>query len=304
LNPQGIDISVYQDPHEIGPFVPQWADKGLIQFGYTRASEGEAIDTHYTEHHKNFQSAQLATGVYHALSSDANQTYAAKLFVSLFTGKDTLPAVVDVESLGNTVFTLAMFIAAYQTLTDYPLMIYTSGYFWHKLIGFNHTEFSKYPLWAASYDHLGPENQADDVWGGKWLCWQKHTLASYLPGFTKDLDIDMWNGPLPGDNMDTKLIQGELDKITTSVGVINQSLGTPVPTVILPPPPTHTMNTLTNQDVINKFAAAFGNNFYWKVLAKADLADIANSRDAVYSGPPVESLALSDSEKAQLIAHL
>ncbi len=103
--------------------------------------------------------------------------------------------------------------------------------------------------------------------------------------------------------MDTKLILGELDKISMSVNTIKEALGTPVP-IVIPPLPTHTMNNLTNQLVINKFAAAFGNNFYWKVLAKAGLADIANSRDAIYSGLPVESLSLTDSEKSQLIAQL
>lgn len=73
-----------------------------------------------------------------------------------------------------------------------------------------------------------------------------------------------------------------------------------------PLPPKHTMNTLTNQQVINLFYAVFNNSLakLESVLTVTQRQTLYANRSMLYSGPAVEDMALSDEEKQRVIARL
>lgn len=66
----------------------------------------------------------------------------------------------------------------------------------------------------------------------------------------------------------------------------------------------HNFAPRTNQDVLNLFRRVFGMVPYWEVVERAGLAWLAANRGAAYSGVDVETLPLSDNEKAKLIEAL
>lgn len=75
-------------------------------------------------------------------------------------------------------------------------------------------------------------------------------------------------------------------------------------TFVFPKQARHNFAPRTNQDVINLFAKAFGGQ-YLNVLRRAGLyAALLDFRASVYAGPSIESLPLSDAEKAELIKFL
>ncbi len=59
---------------------------------------------------------------------------------------------------------------------------------------------------------------------------------------------------------------------------------------------------VSNQKMINAFYAAFGAASYWEVVVRAGLANIANNRQALYTGPGIDDLPLTDDEKDALKA--
>lgn len=74
----------------------------------------------------------------------------------------------------------------------------------------------------------------------------------------------------------------------------------------------HTMRDKRNQDVLNIFGRAFGTS-YWAVVVRAGLSNAAGTtgiasspeiRQALYTGPAVEDMALTPAEKDSLIAAL
>jgi lysozyme len=62
------------------------------------------------------------------------------------------------------------------------------------------------------------------------------------------------------------------------------------------------LRQFSHQKVINAFAACFGTGF-WDIVIRAGLAFLADDRGAIYTGPGVDDLPLTPSEKAALKDH-
>lgn len=60
--------------------------------------------------------------------------------------------------------------------------------------------------------------------------------------------------------------------------------------------------SFTNQDLINAFRDVFGRNTYWQKVLACDLHRIAERRNEVYAGPPIDDLPLWGRERRE-IAH-
>lgn len=323
MNVLGVDCSYYQRPPL--PWAA-WAAFG-VERAYIRASIGYLMDWAYSPHREQARAAGLATGAYHALLDHDTEitqfdpAQAARSFVSLLHPDDELPAVVDVEALGVDDALLWAWITEYERLTDRPLMIYTSAYMWHTLIGRGKTRYSRFPFWVADYDAKPPRlpDIATQVAGHQFR-FQK----GYLPGYAGDLDVNEWYDEVPmpvtidylikvSDRLTTGTVRARLltafgeDLLDSGVvAPFNAANNEPAP--IYPPvgPPEHTLADKTNQAVINLFNTAFGPNAYIaKLTAATDEATLFSKRAALYVGPPIETMpGLTDAEKARLIAAL
>lgn len=187
----GVDVSYYQPPP-----LPWSAWRAFgVQRAHIRASIGYLMDWAYPQHREQARAAGIQTGVYHALLDHDDEiaqfdpAQAARNFVNLMQPDDELPAAVDVEALGIDDGLLAAWIGEYQRLTDWPLMIYSSQYFWNRLIGPGRTRYSRFPFWVAQYSK--PLTLIPDV-AAIVAGHQFRYKAGYLPAWGKDLDLDEW----------------------------------------------------------------------------------------------------------------
>lgn len=213
----GVDVSYYQRPPL--PWAA-WRAFG-VQRAHIRASIGYLMDWAYPQHRQQARAAGLQTGVYHALlDHDAeiaqfDPVRAARSFVSLMQPGDELPAVVDVEALGIDDALLWAWISEYERLTDWPLMIYTSKYFWDLLIGPGRTRYSRFPFWVAQYSK--PLTLIPDV-AAHVAGHQYRYKAGVLPAWDKDLDLNEW--------YDTAVVEAPMVKVQYTFVLPDDKFGT------------------------------------------------------------------------------
>ena len=213
----GVDVSAHQPPGL--PWLT-WRRAG-VRFAIIRAGLGYVIDHGAERHRKEARAAGLYTGSYWALLDHDIDTpqfdpiQSARNFNRLIQPGDELPPFVDVEAQGIDAPLLSAFLAEFERLRpNSGVGIYTSKYFWEMLIGTGHTEFAKYPLWVAMYGAgFQDPPYLPDIWND-YVCYQFRYKAGYLPGYDKDLDIDLWSGEImPATDDQLKALITEADKV-------------------------------------------------------------------------------------------
>lgn len=326
----GVDVSRYQPPNLPWPL---WYAFG-IRFAYICYGLGYVSDHGAEKHREYARPAGLLTGGYWVIMDHDVETahfdpvQSARAFVRMLRDDDELPPVVDVEALGVNAGLLMAFIKEFERLRpNLKLVIYTSAYVWGKLIGPEHWEFAKYPLWVAGYGIGGLQDppRLPDIWQ-QYVGWQWRTKRGYLPGYANDLDINIWDletvMPTLTEQLQTLIAEAGLaeeDLNVSASGVVAAKVKLADMRVRLaglipaappppPPPPEHTLATLSNQLVINDFNRAFGAATYiakiGTALTATQQATLFGNRTALYTGPSVERMPLSVDDRNKLIAAL
>lgn len=90
------------------------------------------------------------------------------------------------------------------------------------------------------------------------------------------------------------------DTIIVKVPIDAESLPGYIIIELVEKPKPHNFAPRTNQDVINLFAKVFDGP-YIEVITRAGLSGIFAARKAVYEGPDVEGLTLTEAERERLI---
>jgi GH25 family lysozyme M1 (1,4-beta-N-acetylmuramidase) len=183
---EGIDVSYWQS----GIDWSQLEEAG-ISFAFIRTSRAFSVDSRAFSHFDASGKTDILRGGYHYLTT-SKPVVQARLFWSLLNDLDSeLPAVVDVEANDLNADIVRTFVETWYGLTDYPLLIYTSAYKWHSLVGHGAQWASELcDLWVAHWD--ADEPTLPDVWDS-WLFWQ-YTSQGQLPGYNGRLDRDRFNG--------------------------------------------------------------------------------------------------------------
>lgn len=91
------------------------------------------------------------------------------------------------------------------------------------------------------------------------------------------------------------------DTVIVRVPIDRQSLPGYIVIICYDAEARHNFAPRTNQLVLNRFRDVFGIP-YWDVVVRAGLTSVSVNRTAVYSGPDVEALPLTEDEKRKLIA--
>jgi GH25 family lysozyme M1 (1,4-beta-N-acetylmuramidase) len=321
----GVDVSSWQ-PRNL-PWA-LWRGVG-VRFAYIRAGLGYVGDHGAEMHRRQARAAGLYTGAYWAILDHDSEiaqfdpVWSAQAFSRMIQPGDELPPMVDVEALGVDAPLLTAFMAEFNRLRpNSGVGIYTSQYMWHTLIGRGRWEFARYPLWIAYYGIGGAQDPPllPDIWQ-RYVCYQFRYKAGYLPGYANDLDINFWSGENPMPTTDDQLrglieeanqirgfadasIQAASATRTTTASMITKLNAMMAPPPPPPPPPgaLHTMADRTNQWVINTFNTLFGSLAKLEsVLTAAQRTTLYGARQALYTGPAVENMALTDAEKARVI---
>ena len=183
---RGFDVSYWQR----GISFQEAVDAGM-DFCYIRASTGEEIDAAYTKHNKQ-ASGVILNGSYHALQSNIPaRDQAMTFYQALASGNDFggLPPAVDVGKVGTTERMVAEFLYEFGKLWEHPVVIYTSRYKWHSLVGKKKEWAANYPLWVAHYDVEIPA--LPTPWKD-WTFWQYGIHE--VPFWERKVDVDYFNG--------------------------------------------------------------------------------------------------------------
>jgi GH25 family lysozyme M1 (1,4-beta-N-acetylmuramidase) len=274
----GVDVSHWQARNL--PWTT-WRNFG-VRFAIIRAGIGYVGDHGHEMHRRQARAAGLYTGSYWAILAHDSETtrfdpiQAAQNFHRLIPPGDELPPFVDVEALGLNATILWAFLQEFERIRpNSGVGIYTSQMFWHMLIGRGHREFARFPLWVAMYGTGGQQDPPllPDIWN-TYICYQFRYKAGYLPGYDRDLDINLWSGRTPMPTTDDQL-RGLIDEANqirahadtsiqaaSATRTVTASMITKLNTMLTPPPPPpaaeHTMSNKTNQQVINLFFNLFG----------------------------------------------
>ena len=183
---EGLDVSYWQASLD-------WAqlEEAGVSFVFIRATRELTVDSRAFSHFDASGLTNILRGGYHYLQK-TRPAVQARLFWSVLNDQSTqLPAVVDVEDNELNAQKVRNFVETWYSLTDHPLMIYTSAHKWHSLVGHGATWASDVcDLWVA---HWGTDKPTlPDVWDS-WLFWQ-YTSDGQLPGYNGRLDLDRFNG--------------------------------------------------------------------------------------------------------------
>jgi GH25 family lysozyme M1 (1,4-beta-N-acetylmuramidase) len=218
-----------------------------------------------------------------------------------------------------------------ETQLNRKPMVYTGGGFWNgemNIGGAFPAWAPGYELWVANYITLpfmagstltaqNIQTVVSDIEAGqyirfpwmpgswkKWKFWQFSGDAYFLDGLetiTDDervvkarIDLNVFAGSL-GDllswaNVEKKVIPPDDDHEPIDPVKPDDQTGTPKPPVL----------NITNQQMINAYWKAFGNDAYWNIILRVGLAEMANHRNEPYTGLAIDDLPLTAAEKAAL----
>lgn len=190
----GIDISHYQGTIDWATLEQYQSERYPLKFVFVKATEGG--DLHDDTFIRNFEAARkygYIRGAYHFFNPSTPALKQADFFIrSVRLEKGDLPPVLDVELKGKK--------SEEQLKTDIKLwldkveqhyrvkpILYTSYKF--KIRYLSDSIFNAYPYWIAHY-------YVDSVrYEGSWRFWQ-HTDVGTIPGISKDVDLNIFNGTL------------------------------------------------------------------------------------------------------------
>jgi GH25 family lysozyme M1 (1,4-beta-N-acetylmuramidase) len=330
---RGIDISAHQPNIDWARAIQATG----ISFVLVKASDGKWTDTAFAGHWPEARQAGLLRGAYHFLRVTPDPHQQINVFLSAL-GDDPgeLPPILDIEdpdvhALANQGLTAhaaaaaqltaaaKIWLSAVESQLKCRPIIYTAGWWWNAnmfLSGSQPTWAAGYRLWVANYPFIHSVPDVAQIEQGSltplmpngwtnWQFWQYSGDLATVDGITDALgrqphvDLDVFNGTLDDLHaaasaaVSTPAADGSAD---------TQPHTSPAAGLTLPDP------RVTNQILINAFSHAFGTINYWQVVQRAGLADIANARQAEYSGPAIAALTnLTDAEQAALqqqLSHL
>lgn len=169
-------------------------------FAVVKATEGTTYTNPYFKRDwSGAKAAGITRAAYHfarptlPLSSAAAQ---ARKFVATVGGvRDgvTLPLVLDMEQQGRLsplqlqAWTRS-FLLTTEQLTGRTPIVYTYYYFWQHQMG-GATDFTRYPLWIASYTKTSPR-PLPGGWS-QWTLWQ-YTDRGHVPGVNGIVDLSVF----------------------------------------------------------------------------------------------------------------
>lgn len=231
----GLDVSLNQPPNFPWQAAREWGARFVI----IRATSGITLDHGYPKHREYARAAELWTGSYAYIYPQLDMAQQARVFCREVVGNDDeFWPVVDVEEPGLTLDLLREWeweFARHVDMTLRPLMIYTSAYLWHLLMGTETTEFGGYHLWCGDYGPgtltsvpLKPAPSLPHPW-------HKATIYQYagdngrMPGYGGRIDLDLMSEELEA----VKRLQGTALAALIQAQTIVTNMTEPPP----PPPP-------------------------------------------------------------------
>ncbi len=300
-NAIGIDVSYSQD-YQVN--WQQFRASGF-SFAYIKATEGTGIfDVRFNNHWQGARAAGILRGSYHFFHPTLDPLVQAHNFTtSVGVGQSDLPPVLDIEGDGANAFLVNNMAANFDRVRiwletvegalNLKPVIYTGAGFWNQVInrlgGAAPGWLNGYRLWVANFVGSYTDGVTWPLMPSGWDNWTFWQFSSpgvwgvpdQIPAIAKSLDVDFYNGTE--------------EQLRASIGA---DPGRPFVTKT----PFHG----TNQEVINVFFAAFGEPDYFDVkMVNAGLAQLAQNREAAYTGPAVEDLPnLSDADRQALLSVL
>lgn len=296
-NAIGIDVSHYEPQVD-------WAQVKVsgVSFAYIKATEGTTItDLAFANHWRGVRNAKILRGAYHFFQPTQDAIAQAQQFAAVVgVGNSDLPPALDLEVNGdntakdrrasaiaaNIEGVHAWLVRIEEVLGMRPV-IYTNKDTWDRVVqklgGTPPAWQARYPLWAANWRYSYSDGDRPIMPPGwaEWTFWQfDSTDKTDINGNPTTPLVSIAGLP---DGGDFNLYHGTLDELRAWIGAsapTGPSAGDQK---------THFQGS--NQDVINVFWNAFGNQDYWdNKIVPAGLAYLAEDRPAAYTGPAVEDL--------------
>ncbi len=301
-NAVGIDVSAAQGHLDWGQFRASG-----ISFAYIKATEGTGVfDVRFNNHWQGARAAGILRGGYHFFHPTLDPLAQARNFASsVGVGQSDLPPVLDIEGDGDNAFIVnnmaanfdraRIWLETVEGALNLKPVIYTGPGFWNQVInrlgGVAPGWLGKYTLWVAHWFTQFTDGVTRPIIPNGWHNWTFWQFASpdnangmpaSIPAIAQSVDVDFYNGTE--------------EQLRVSIGIDPGA-----PDVV-----TKTPFRGTNQEVINVFFAAFGEPDYFDVkMVNAGLAQLAQNREAAYTGPAVEDLPnLSDADRQALLSVL
>ena len=187
----GIDISKWQTSFE-----PQ----GNIDFIIQKVSEGLAKDALYDELLPSVRTIERRGG-YHYFRTEVDPIAQAEFFFNAQAGQGFKWLAVDYEKANNVLDEMGAinaetFYSRLRTLTEKPILLYTSPYTFRDNLHAYNPVWEVVPLWMAHYNNQDIETGQPETWGNDWLFWQytnEGTGSEYGVGSTY-VDLNVFNG--------------------------------------------------------------------------------------------------------------
>ena len=197
----GIDVSHYScaiDWDEVN----RMNQNGIrVSFAYMRATRGlDLIDYQFSTNWETAKEANILRGAYHFYKFRDNAVDQARFFMSnVPIEHGDLPPVLDIESdndiddrrllKADVLRGIAAWLQVVEEQTGVRPMIYTNLDYYKRYIASN---FTKYPIWIASYKSKGsvilPDNR-------QWFFWQFSDKAR-CNGISEPIDMNVFAGTI------------------------------------------------------------------------------------------------------------
>ena len=189
----GFDISHHQGTIDWSKLQKTQQTPFPIRFVFMKSSEGgDFSDTTFEYNFAEAKKYGFLRGAYHFYNPKTDPVRQADFFIhSVKLEPGDFPPVLDIEKKGKNMDKLRQDLKVWlKMVEDYyqvKPILYTSYKFKTRYL--NDSIFNTYPYWIAHY-------YVDSVrYEGDWQFWQ-HTDAGTLPGVSKMVDLNVFNGSL------------------------------------------------------------------------------------------------------------
>lgn len=179
---KGIDISNHNGNVDFGKI-----KSNGVELLYIKATEGTTYQDPYRDiNYSGAIRAGLSVGFYHFLvGSSAPETQAENFYIAIKDKNNILKPALDLEATGFNIMDYALrFINKFNTLSDLPLIIYSSPYYINNNLD---NRLASYPLWVAHYGVSTP--MSNNVWGTNYVGHQ-YTEKGNIPGINGNVDLN------------------------------------------------------------------------------------------------------------------
>lgn len=196
----GPDVSSHQHNRGRGISWGQVAQSGRA-FAVVKATEGSSYTNPWFKRDwAGIRGAGMVRATYHyarptlPLSTAADQARRFVRTVGPRKEQGTLPLVLDIEEAGRLTPAqlqawTRLFLTTTEQLSGRTPMIYTYPYFWRVQMG-NSREFTRYPLWIASYGTARPPDPLPGGWPS-WTLWQ-YSARGLVDGVRGIVDVNVF----------------------------------------------------------------------------------------------------------------